>query len=218
MIKQTLALVGLTLSVSANAAQVTTNGDDVRFTYDDSTLYGTGSVVGNAILFTPTDFVAQSTNGGIVTATEMLNLHIEVINVGTSMSFFQLIELGDYFLEGAGATAQAGGVFEVSSNNNAFSDSENFDAGTLSAQGSLTEWDTTAMISLSNTFGWQSDTDVDVDITNILTATTTSLGEQSLVQKKLGGVGLEVTLVPVPAAAWLFGSALIGLAGIKRKK
>jgi hypothetical protein len=24
--------------------------------------------------------------------------------------------------------------------------------------------------------------------------------------------------VPVPAAAWLFGSALIGLAGIKRKK
>jgi hypothetical protein len=38
-----------------------------------------------------------------------------------------------------------------------------------------------------------------------------------------GGQGLSnVTLtfsdVPVPAAAWLFGSALIGLAGIKRKK
>lgn len=28
----------------------------------------------------------------------------------------------------------------------------------------------------------------------------------------------EVAVVPVPAAAWLFGSALIGLAGIKRKQ
>ena len=28
----------------------------------------------------------------------------------------------------------------------------------------------------------------------------------------------DVSPVPVPAAAWLFGSALIGLAGIKRKK
>jgi hypothetical protein len=34
------------------------------------------------------------------------------------------------------------------------------------------------------------------------------------------GIFLEgtVSAVPVPAAAWLFGSALIGLAGIKRKK
>jgi len=29
---------------------------------------------------------------------------------------------------------------------------------------------------------------------------------------------MEVAAVPIPAAAWLFGSALIGLAGIKRKK
>jgi uncharacterized membrane protein YdfJ with MMPL/SSD domain len=28
----------------------------------------------------------------------------------------------------------------------------------------------------------------------------------------------EVTAVPVPAAAWLFGSGLLGLAGIARKK
>jgi hypothetical protein len=30
--------------------------------------------------------------------------------------------------------------------------------------------------------------------------------------------GAAITAVPVPAAAWLFGSALLGLAGIKRKK
>lgn len=31
-------------------------------------------------------------------------------------------------------------------------------------------------------------------------------------------LGVEASAVPVPAAAWLFGSALLGLAGIKRKK
>jgi hypothetical protein len=31
-------------------------------------------------------------------------------------------------------------------------------------------------------------------------------------------VSLEVTAVPIPAAAWLFGSALLGLGVVKRKK
>lgn len=33
-----------------------------------------------------------------------------------------------------------------------------------------------------------------------------------------GSAHFEVTPIPVPAAAWLFGSALVGLAGIKRKR
>ena len=33
-----------------------------------------------------------------------------------------------------------------------------------------------------------------------------------------GTVTLEVAAVPVPAAAWLFGSALVGLAGIGRNR
>ena len=33
-----------------------------------------------------------------------------------------------------------------------------------------------------------------------------------------GEIRGQVQVVPIPAAAWLFGSALIGLAGIKRKK
>jgi hypothetical protein len=48
-------------------------------------------------------------------------------------------------------------------------------------------------------------------------------GEQSDNQKILGFSGWavrsgDVSAVPVPAAAWLFGSALIGLVGFKRKK
>ena len=35
---------------------------------------------------------------------------------------------------------------------------------------------------------------------------------------QMGSALVRSSVVPVPAAAWLFGSALIGLAGIKRKK
>jgi hypothetical protein len=32
------------------------------------------------------------------------------------------------------------------------------------------------------------------------------------------GLTLQTSAVPVPAAAWLFGSALIGMAGLRRRK
>ena len=33
-----------------------------------------------------------------------------------------------------------------------------------------------------------------------------------------GRLVLDTTVVPIPAAAWLFGSALLGLVGISRRK
>lgn len=220
------ALIGFTLTLlttTASAAIVSLDGLDVRFTYDDSTLYGTGIVVGNSIVFTPADFIAQSLNGDngnplIITASETLNLQVEVINPATSLLGFQLLEQGDYFLNGPSATAQAAGIFEVSSNTSAYAETKSFDAGPLNTINLLTNWDTSSAIDLSDTAGWYTDTDVAINITNILTATTIALGDQSLVQKKFAGVGLEVTLVPVPGALWLFGSALLGLGAIKRRK
>lgn len=54
--------------------------------------------------------------------------------------------------------------------------------------------------------------DIDIVTTQF---TVTGTNNYSLVEM-LGNVG--ATEVPVPAAAWLFGSALLGLAGIARKK
>lgn len=210
----TLVCLGLT-TFSASAATVTAFGDNVKFTYDDSTLYGTGVVVGDNIFFTPAEFKAESLNGaGLVTATEMLNIQVEVITAGYWLEEFALYEQGDYLLNGAGATAEAGGTFTVSSNNNSNSDAANFDAGPLTVQGALTEWTAGTAIDLS----WATDTDVDLDIMNVLGASTADLGEQSLVQKKVGLVGVEITAVPVPAAVWLFGSGLLGLMGWSRRK
>ena len=207
------ALVCLGLaSISANAAIVTLFGDDVSFTFDDGTMYGAGTVVGNNIYFTPDDFKAESLNGaGLVSASEMLDIRVEVTTAGFWLEDFALNELGDYLLNGGGASASASGTFSVSSNTNSNSDSNNFDAGPLTVQGALTEWSTSSLIDLS----WGTDTDVDIEVMNLLQASTTDVGEQALVQKKIGLVGVEITAVPVPAAVWLFGSAL-GMLGWAR--
>jgi hypothetical protein len=75
----------------SSAAIVSVDGFDMRFTYDDSTLYGTVNVVGNNIYFLPTEFKAESLHGqGLVEATEMLNVQIEIISANKYLAGFQL--------------------------------------------------------------------------------------------------------------------------------
>jgi len=218
-------LLGLVLAFSITAAQAATisqSGTDVTFTYDDASLFGTGTVVGNSIFFSPTTFSAESLNAdGVVTATQTLNIDVTV-NDGSSyvITEFQLAELGDYLLTGSSSTADASGRLQVTSKTTTcgfFSclDSEIFTAGPLTTTGVLTEWMASAGIDFSDTAGWGSDTDVEAQIQNVLTANSTVNGESAFVQKKFEGVGLVVTVIPVPAAVWLFGSAL-GLLGWMR--
>ena len=54
-----------------------------------------------------------------------------------------------------------------------------------------------------------------LQIQNNLAATTGANGEQAWIQKKQGGIGISV--VPVPAAVWLFGSALGALGWLRRR-
>jgi len=213
------AVAGLCLLLLSGVGYAATLvGDNVIFTYDDSTLYGEASVVGDTIFFQPVDFIAESLNGGSDTAEAMLNIQVQTINAGYWLKDFSLAEFGDYELIGTGASADVSGEFAVSSNTITKSDTVLFDAGPLTVIGAATEWNTGAMIDLADTAGWGVDTDVDIDITNTLAAATTNSGELSRVQKKLGGVGLTITAVPVPAAVWLFGSGLLGLAGFARRR
>ena len=50
------------------------------------------------------------------------------------------------------------------------------------------------------------------EISWVVDATSTDVGEI------FTGTDIAVSSVPVPAAVWLFGSALIGLGALKRKK
>lgn len=197
-------------------------GDDVMFTYDDSTLYGSAFTVGNSIFFMPTTFRAESTNGSPATvgANATLNITVEAITPNYEITAFSLLEQGDYFLNGAGAEVTAGGWLKVTSLTNSCgilpcTDQDLFDITGLTTQGATTLWTGGGSVDLGTTAGWGSDTEVIAQIQNNLSATTAESGEQAWIQKKAQFVGMEVTVVPVPAAVWLFLSGLGALVGFR---
>jgi len=211
-------------AVTANAATI--DGDDVRFTYDDSSLFGTASVVGNTLFFQPTDFRAESTDGSpaAVPLSETLNITVEVISTGYVMTEFTFAEFGDYYLSDNSTSVTASGRLQVASQtetcppiNFPCLDSEVFNVSGLDTVGATTDWSGGTTVNLADTAGWGSDTLVTAQIQNNLSATTLNDGELAWIQKKAGGVSLEVSVVPVPAAVWLFGSALGMLGWIRRR-
>lgn len=205
--------------LSAQAATVTVTGDDVQFTYDDTSVFGTASVVDNSIFFLPTDFKAESLNGdGVATANATLRIRIEVITDGFALRELRLLEQGDYLHNGAGASVQQNGQLAVTSLTQICGglfpcrSTALFGAGPLTVQGALTEWSAAATVDLGDDPAWGADTLVDIQLENLLTATTLNpaVGEQAFIEKKFAAVGvlLEPVAIPVPAAFWLFGSAL----------
>jgi hypothetical protein len=204
----------------AHSAIVTVNGANVSFTYDDSTLYGTGFVVGDSIFFTPTDFRAESADGaGFSTASATLNIGIQALRPDYSFTQVALLEQGDYFLSGGSASVAAGGRLQVASLTTSCSvfpciDSETFNVSGLGTVGALTDWTSEALVDFGDTAGWVSDTNVTAQIQNNLSAATANSGELAFIQKKAQLVGL--TVVPVPAAIWLFISGLGMLIGASR--
>jgi len=67
---------------------------------------------------------------------------------------------------------------------------------------------------------WSDVTHVGLRLTNILTATGGVDGLAYIDKSAVGAIGfaVETAVIPVPAAAWLFGSGLLALAGIARRK
>ena len=214
-----------TFAIAANSATVTLFGDDVSFTFDDASLYGSAIVVGNSIFFQPTDFRAESQNGaGVDSASATLNITVAVTSSGYTMTEFTMAEFGDYYLSSGDTSVAASGRLQVTSQTDTCPpinfpcfDSETFNVSGLNTVGSTTNWNGGTTVDLGNTAGWGSDTLVTAQIQNNLSATTLNEGELAWIQKKAGGVALEVSVIPVPAAVWLFGSALGALGWVKRR-
>ena len=211
----------------AHAASVTQCGDTICFTWNDTELsiFGTPSIVGDKIIFDPTTFTANSLNGeGVVTTNATVNITIDVME-GYAFDSMSLDEAGDYFLWGSKSAVSVGGQLRVRD-----------DADTLLATGNITasepfntfntphdltthNWDAAASVSLAGA-EWNGVTQVVMKIENILSAYTdpTDTGAlQAFIEKKR--ISVEVTtVIPVPAAVWLFGSGLLGLVGIARRR
>jgi len=221
-LNQSVYMLGAFLFIASpiNAATVTKIGTDVNFTYDDATLYGAGWVVGNKLFFLPTDFENESTDGsnpGVVTDT--LNI---LVSQNTNTSFFidsiEVAESGDYLLNGAGSSVAASLFTSVTSLTIGASPTNTVleQTGTINSpqDGSTNLWNLTN----TNDWAWENETSILFQIQNNLTANTTASGETAFIQKKNVPIQISVATIPVPAAVWLFGSALVGLALFKRRQ
>lgn len=224
-------VLGILLATSGMAAatSVTLNGSDVSFTYDDANtgLFGSPTVAGNTIFFTPTDFIAQSTNGaGTVITSSTVNI-VVTPNQGKAITSLSLTERGDYSLNGDGSAVGIGGQLRVFSMNDPINVE---DSSFITSASNLAindnhyhNWTAGAGVDLTGA-QWAKTSAVNMTLENILEATTSGTSpSKAYIEKKFAGVGITVGLVPpasvpVPAAAWLFGSGLFGLIGVARRE
>ncbi len=199
-------------------------GDTVDFYYDKSqsgmAAYGELFVVGNSIFSQPTTFSANAANG----STESINAFGTITIVaqsGYSFDAMHVAQFGDYQLSGSGATNNVSGTLSVSDSNNASTASTDalFVTGLGINDGQTHEWQATAGFDLSTAM-WSNVNSIELSLDSLLSASTSTTGESAFTQSKFVGGGMvtiETSAVPVPAAVWLFGSGLLGLAGIARR-
>ena len=236
MIKTVAAACAGMFAMGSQAAIQTLNGTTMIYTYDDVvnadalTFYGAPFVVGDTVVFTPgTNFRASSLNGeGTVEVSSTFIFDSVTNKDGKALMALYISESGDYSIDGSGSdvsvdlylqgvTNPGGGTLGSNSTIASFAESGDT-GGAATAWGSLDgELDLTAFQSPPFLGGTDAglQTDVKVTIQNTVTATTTG-SDDAWIQKKLTFVA--VSEVPLPAAAWLFGSALLGLVAVGRRR
>ena len=225
--KAAVLVVLSTFSFVTQAALITVNGTNVSFTYDDAFLglFGAPSVFGDSIFFTPTNFDAVSDNqDGLVTVNSTVNVDVTIFNPDAFVfDGFMLVERGDYSLVGSNSSVDVGGQLRARDwtidPNTEVNDSIVETAPLTNNDGEFHNWEAGATVAIGGA-EWQDVTTIRVTIENVLRATSLTQGESAFIEKKFAGgsVGLVVNPVPVPPAVWLFGSGLIGLVGIARRK
>ena len=220
-----LFATGLALcNASANAA--TLYGATVDFSFDDiflNSLFGSYSISGDTLSFFPTNFVAQANNNLFGTANATTPLITVSAKSGYVLSGVSLFEQGDYYrIETAPNTSfvSVGGQFIVNNNATNFSADQplnaKFDFNDL-ANGTpfvTSSWTVSEDVALNAA---ESAT---VKVQNVLIAGALPNVSTAFIEKKLLSIGAATfpVAVPVPAAFWTFGSALLGLLSVGRRK
>ena len=205
-------------------------GDTVIFKYTGTTssmgLFGTIEVIGDSIVSFPTVFRADSLGGGADSIDD--NGAVQVIaKSGYQIDGVNILERGDYLMTGAGASVDVDGWSDVWDWNDLIfgpSVQQNLDiAGDLTIIDSNPHtWTGSTSFDLTGS-SWDGINHIGLALQNNLYASTSAEGERAWIEKKIIGGGVDLSIdtsvvVPVPAAVWLFGSGLLGLVGIARRK
>ena len=210
------------VATTATAATVEACGDLVCYQWDDSQpaldLFSNPTLIGDNLLFVtgnPMPFRAESLDGSgsaDVNATLVID-RVYTIG-GQDISSVVVREAGDWEVNQDGSVMSDLFLQGVS-----LADVGDVSTDTASVDGSgdsggLQLWDAEASISPSADFLGASN-DLRLTLQNTLAATTGANGDRAFIEKKY--VAVLTTVVPVPPAVWLFGSAL-GLLGWVRSK
>ena len=219
-----LGLSAVLLTGNAFAAVQTLVGTNVTYVYDDALmgLYGQPFLSGDSLVFTPTNFKALSTDGGLVQTSSTINVKVYA-NENYTLSAFSLTELGDYSLIGSDAEVAVGGqirLFDLANIANQLTDPITVTAPltvtTTLANYQTTNWEANAALAVPT--NWSSG--VNLTIENILIARTTQVGSAAFVEKKF--VGNSVVITPVPEAEtyamMLAGLGLVGFMVRRRNR
>ncbi|MHC4976188.1 MAG: hypothetical protein ACYTF7_06240 [Planctomycetota bacterium] len=186
------------------------NGGSLNGLYGDPTL-----VSGNTLIFFPNNFRADSANGvtDFVTDTIMVDI---LAAPGQEISGITISEFGDWAINSAGQIDIEGTVTVTDLNDPGRNGSDNLIANpgnSFSTPGSG-EWNGTMGIDLAG-MGGDSWTWIHIELTNTLTAYSQS-GTSSFVEKKIGGAGIQMTLIPPPGTGMLL--ALSGVIASRRRR
>lgn len=212
---------------SVQAAPVTLTGSNFSVTYDDALLglFGTPSLSGNTLFFTPTNFQALSENGaGIDLVKQTANFDFFLApDSNTRFDTVKLSEAGDYLQFGGESFADVRGQIRVRDVANPAQENVSFISPSAPldiADGSNHDWSANTSTDLSGT-EWKDTRAVRVTLENILLAySQPGTGPQlSFVEKKFAGINVAVAPIPEPST-WLMmlgGMGVLGFIAVRRR-
>jgi len=222
-ISATFAITLLSPAVANSAMVLAGSGNTVDFYYDDThqgTLdYGTLQVTGDTIFATPS-FGVSALNGDGTSMFQNIGSVFVVAKDGYSFTSIDIVESGTYQTTGDGTVNLTGTLDVINSASPLdINPTGNLSVSDLTLSG-VNSWQASLNYDMTAAM-WDNANSIQLILTNTLFATSPVTGGTAVINQTLTGsnMGMSInTVVPVPAAVWLFGSGLIALAGIARRR